>query len=88
MNRKVKGKSKLEGCLSLLILNIVVVPDLLPFLRSFVARYSASAFVGKELCADENLMNAFENAVSEIGKEMTPGLFRVLFPSFNKLYLK
>ncbi|RCH83888.1 hypothetical protein CU097_004950 [Rhizopus azygosporus] len=66
----------------------VVVPDLLPFLRSFVARYSASAFVGKELCTDENLMNAFENAVSEIGKEMTPGLFRVIFPFFNKLYLK
>lgn len=88
MNRKVKGKSRLENCSSLIILNIVVVPDLLPFLRGFVARYSASAFVGKELCADENLMNAFENAVSEIGNEMTPGLFRVLFPSFNKLYLK
>lgn len=88
MSLKVKSESRLECCSSLIILNIVVVPDLFPFLRSFVARYSASAFVGKDLCADENLMNAFENAVSDIGKEMTPGLFRVLFPSFNKLYMK
>jgi hypothetical protein len=53
-----------------------------------VSQYSARAFVGKELCSDPNLMNAFENAVTDIGKEMTPGFFRVIFPWWNKLYMK
>lgn len=66
----------------------VVIPNLTPFLLSIVARYSARAFVGKELCDDQNLMDAFENSVTDIGKEMTPGLFRVIFPTFNKYYMK
>ncbi|KAG0741928.1 hypothetical protein G6F23_007208 [Rhizopus arrhizus] len=66
----------------------VIITDPLSFLRSLVSQYSARAFVGKELCSDPNLMNAFENAVTDIGKEMTPGFFRVIFPWWNKLYMK
>jgi hypothetical protein len=65
-----------------------IVPNLLPFLRSFVARYSACAFVGTKLSNDEDLINAFENAVADIGKEFKPGVFRVIFPTFNWLYMR
>ncbi|KAI9254892.1 cytochrome P450 [Sporodiniella umbellata] len=65
-----------------------VIPDLTPFIRSLVSQYSARAFVGQELCEDEDLMNAFENSITEIGKEMVPGLFRVIFPTLNKFYMK
>lgn len=66
----------------------VVITNPVSFLRSLVSQYSARAFVGKELCSDPNLMNAFENAVTDIGKEMTPGFFRVIFPWWNKLYMR
>lgn len=64
------------------------IPNLLPFLRSFVARYSACAFVGPKLSNDEDLINAFEHAVTDIGKEFRPGPFRVIFPLLNTLYMK
>ena len=57
-------------------------------MRTFVARYSACAFVGVNLSNNEDLINAFENSVAEIGKEFRPGVFRVIFPIFNSLYMR
>ncbi|CAO3655905.1 unnamed protein product [Mucor hiemalis] len=65
-----------------------LVDDLLPFMRSFVARYSACAFVGVNLSNNEDLINAFEHSVADIGKEFRPGAFRVVFPLFNSLYMR
>ncbi|KAI8054196.1 cytochrome P450 [Gilbertella persicaria] len=62
--------------------------DLLPFFRSFVARYSASAFVGLHLCQDKDLMNVFENAVADISKDFKPSALRVVFPFFNQIYMR
>ncbi|KAI8638058.1 cytochrome P450 [Parasitella parasitica] len=62
------------------------VPNLLPFIRRFVSKYSASAFVGVRMCQDENLIRAFEHAVADIGPEFKPGPSRVIFPWFNSFY--
>ncbi len=72
----------------LLIIEPKVIDNLLPFLRSFVARYSACAFVGVKLSNNEDLINAFEHSVADIGKEFRPGAFRVIFPLFNSLYMR
>ncbi|CEP17038.1 hypothetical protein [Parasitella parasitica] len=64
------------------------VPNLLPFLRRFVSKYSASAFVGLRMCQDEDLISAFEHAVADIGPEFKPGPSRVIFPWFNSFYTK
>ncbi|OBZ87918.1 Ent-kaurene oxidase [Choanephora cucurbitarum] len=62
--------------------------NLLPFIRGFVARYSATAFVGAELSENLDLMNAFENAVSDISHDFRPGVLRVIFPTLNHLYMR
>lgn len=64
------------------------VPDLLLFLRKFVSKYSASAFVGLEMCEDDNLIYAFEHAVADIGREMKPSPIRVMIPLWNAIYKK
>ncbi|GAN02000.1 cytochrome P450 [Mucor ambiguus] len=62
------------------------LPDLGPFFRRFVAKYSASAFVGTRMCQDENLISAFEHAVADIGTEFRPGPLQVIFPRLNSIY--
>ncbi|CAO0790883.1 unnamed protein product [Mucor circinelloides] len=60
--------------------------NLRPFFRRFVAKYSASAFVGTRMCQDENLISAFEHAVADIGTEFRPGPLQVIFPRLNSIY--
>jgi hypothetical protein len=57
-------------------------------LRRFVSKYSASAFVGVDMCKDENLIHAFEHAVADIGKEMKPSPLRVMIPIWNTIYMR
>lgn len=86
-----KGKTTKDDCplfFNPVIIEPLIVPNLLPFMRSFVARYSACAFVGEKLSNDQDLIHAFENSVSDIGKEFRPGVFRVIFPTLNEIYMR
>lgn len=64
------------------------VPSLLSFFRSFVSKYSASSFVGLDMCQDKDLLHAFDHSVVEIGDEMKPSPLRVMFPLWNTIYMK
>ncbi|KAK4521511.1 serine/threonine-protein kinase HAL4/sat4 [Mucor velutinosus] len=63
-----------------------ILRNLRPFFRRFVAKYSASVFVGTRMCQDENLISAFEHAVADIGTEFRPGPLQVIFPRLNSIY--
>ncbi|KAL0136700.1 cytochrome P450 CYP5213 [Mucor lusitanicus] len=66
--------------------DLFTLHNLRPFFRRFVAKYSASAFVGTRMCQDENLISAFEHAVADIGTEFRPGPLQVIFPRLNSIY--
>ncbi|KAF7727491.1 hypothetical protein EC973_007469 [Apophysomyces ossiformis] len=65
----------------------VILPDFQPYIRKLIARSSAAAFVGLDLCKDPELLSSFETVVSEVSKELFPGPFRAVFPWLNKLYM-
>ncbi|KAG0163763.1 hypothetical protein DFQ28_009719 [Apophysomyces sp. BC1034] len=66
----------------------VVLPNFLPYIQSLIGRSSAAAFVGLELCKDNDLMHTFEKVVTEVSAEIFPGPFRAIFPWFNTLYMR
>ncbi|ORX60470.1 cytochrome P450 [Hesseltinella vesiculosa] len=63
----------------------IEIENAFPFLQHLVARASASVFVGIELAKNEELVDSFQNMVSNISSGLKPKPWLEYFPSLTKL---